>query len=888
MKTLTSFLTVLTLFGSALPAFPYVLTLPPGISMAANHFNHLPNNRLANFLTPVPDGATVYIWNKTVGVFEIYTYFDGFGWDGDPNPDGPIVNPGEGFFFQNPTAAPISINIAGAAVVATPVTLPLGQFCVLSYKVAATGNFLNIVGSPPQAGFCTRMYRWNNPLQRYDLYSSPGTLTASFPVIPVGESVWIIKSPADTTPPTLVAATVTSPSTVLVEFSEPMNPGPATVPGNYTLSGGPGNPTSVTTYPGSLQPESKFFQLNYPGTLNFITQYVLTITGGLTDLCGKPLNPCTQLLLNCAPPANDICANATTAVVGANPGTVVCATTDGYSGWDVGCPGPDVWYKYTPPCNGQLSLSTCGSPLNTVLSLWDGCPVNLGTSELWGDNDSCGINETFTYFADVLSCQTYYIRVSGASGAFGTFTLTLGFTPGAPANDACANATVIGNGVFPFDNCMATPAVATPIKADVWFQYTPTCSGPLYISTCGSAINTALAVYSGTCAGTQIAFNDDALAGPCSGSPQSYVTFSAVASTPYYIRVGSSPAASTGCGKLIVVGPNPPSGTCPPGMISQGGTGGNVMYTRMFQVTGNSSGTPWAWCISSPCCYWVQESSVTGVLPVGSPPSALVNAFVTSINSKCPQALPYRLTASQTIGLPQCFVIAAYGCYSDIIFSVGPANTPCQNQCVVPNPFDYLPTAGPCSFNPPLVEIPLSKQDCNGNGVDDLIDILQGASIDANGNGIPDECENCSRPHFTSIPVRQQVKPGQSAEFNGEAQGSANLSYQWLLNGNPVPAATESKLVIDPVRITDAGQYQVAVNYGCGQLRSTPATLAITGDWLRIEFQNGQVVVSWDSPDVFLQSASDVNGGWTTLSDAISPHIISQPIAQQFFRLIEK
>ena len=80
----------------------------------------------------------------------------------------------------------------------------------------------------------------------------------------------------------------------------------------------------------------------------------------------------------------------------------------------------------------------------------------------------------------------------------------------------------------------------------------------------------------------------------------------------------------------------------------------------------------------------------------------------------------------------------------------------------------------------------------------------------------------------------------------------------------------------------------MAVNYGSGQLRSAPAILAITGDSLRIEFQNRQIVVTWDSPDVFLQSASDVNGGWTTLDDALSPHIISQPIQQQFFRLIEK
>jgi len=238
--------------------------------------------------------------------------------------------------------------------------------------------------------------------------------------------------------------------------------------------------------------------------------------------------------------------------------------------------------------------------------------------------------------------------------------------------------------------------------------------------------------------------------------------------------------------------------------------------------------------------------------------------------------------------MPDHMIVTAYGCYADVIFSVGPANSLYQNQCVVPNPYDYLPTAGPCSFNPPIVEVPLSKQDCNGNGVDDLIDIIQGTSADMNGNRIPDECETCPRPHFVSKPARQQVKPGQRAEFDGAAEGAGNLSYQWLLNGSPVPGATQSKLTIDPVRNTDAGVYQVAVNYGCGQLRSVSATLAITGDALRIAFQNGRIEVSWDSQGVFLQSASQATGEWTTLSDAISPHVIEQPIRQQFFRLIEK
>ncbi|NIP98921.1 MAG: hypothetical protein GWO24_38205, partial [Akkermansiaceae bacterium] len=34
-----------------------------------------------------------------------------------------------------------------------------------------------------------------------------------------------------------------------------------------------------------------------------------------------------------------------------------------------------------------------------------------------------------------------------------------------------------------------------------------------------------------------------------------------------------------------------------------------------------------------------------------------------------------------------------------------------------------------------------SGADCNGNGVDDRLDIRNGDSEDCNGNNIPDECE---------------------------------------------------------------------------------------------------------------------------------------------------
>ena len=48
---------------------------------------------------------------------------------------------------------------------------------------------------------------------------------------------------------------------------------------------------------------------------------------------------------------------------------------------------------------------------------------------------------------------------------------------------------------------------------------------------------------------------------------------------------------------------------------------------------------------------------------------------------------------------------------------------------------------GPNFGSPGYVEVSGDFQDCNGNGIDDIIDICSGFSQDCNNNGIPDECE---------------------------------------------------------------------------------------------------------------------------------------------------
>lgn len=299
-----------------------------------------------------------------------------------------------------------------------------------------------------------------------------------------------------------------------------------------------------------------------------------------------------------------------------------------------------------------------------------------------------------------------------------------------PGNDHCAAAFDVPAGTYGFSTCDATsdgPADC-PIDDDLWYTYRPKCSGTVTVDTCGSLFDTSLAVYTGTCGSLAlVACNDDAPANsPCGGSGDSFVSFSATANTDYRIRIGGPGTAGTG--RLTINGPYPSNPTCP--------TPGNF-GTRLYRVTGPPTGTPWAWNIGAACCTNIYSPNVPGVLPSAGT-AGLVAAFVADINNRCPGFVVARQYAG---AMANTFSVAVRDCSADAAFvlRVGAAGTPADQLCTVVTP--AVPTSGPCSFNPQIVEVPLSGEDCNANGEDDLLDLLSGTSLDLNANGLPDECE---------------------------------------------------------------------------------------------------------------------------------------------------
>ncbi|MDB6123182.1 MAG: Conserved repeat domain protein [Pedosphaera sp.] len=83
-------------------------------------------------------------------------------------------------------------------------------------------------------------------------------------------------------------------------------------------------------------------------------------------------------------------------------------------------------------------------------------------------------------------------------------------------------------------------------------------------------------------------------------------------------------------------------------------------------------------------------------------------------------------------------------------------------------------------------------------------------------------------PSITVPPVTQVVMAGSNAVFSVTAQGSAPLKYQWKYNGNNLPGASNSSLVITNVQLANAGSYAVVVSNSLGIATSPNAILSVT------------------------------------------------------------
>lgn len=238
-------------------------------------------------------------------------------------------------------------------------------------------------------------------------------------------------------------------------------------------------------------------------------------------------------------PVNDTCIDATVLPgSGTYAGSNVNSSTDGgalgcgaLSG-DVGGGRNDVFFRITPIANGTVSIDTCGSNFDTMVSIHTGCPATPANQMLCNDDcgGTCGLNSCLTFAGT--NGTTYYIRVSGYAGATGSIVLNVS-GPFMPGNNACANAIAVTDGASVSGslafatNDGAAGCGTSSTNPDAWYTFTAgACGGTLTVDTCGThdrlgqdtGMDSVVSIHS-ACPGTggnQLACNDDASPG-CPG-----------------------------------------------------------------------------------------------------------------------------------------------------------------------------------------------------------------------------------------------------------------------------------------------------------------------------------------------------------------------------------
>lgn len=265
------------------------------------------------------------------------------------------------------------------------------------------------------------------------------------------------------------------------------------------------------------------------------------------------------------PPANDNFASAQV-LKGTLPikinGTTVDATRepDDPPAGDPLNAGPTVWYSWTPTKAGQATVDTCGSSFRVNFGVYTLNPQNglERAAEPILNSETCGEQARVSFAAS--AGVTYYVMVEGFRDQHGSFDLAINGTNG-PVNDNFADAQPI-TGKLPsrVDGTFfgATHEEGEPLHAGVstnavWYSWTAGATGPVVIETCGSELDSVLAVYTGSAVNalTAVAASDNRC------GKQSRVRVEASAGVTYRIAIDSF--GSEGAFGVTIRPPKPPA-----------------------------------------------------------------------------------------------------------------------------------------------------------------------------------------------------------------------------------------------------------------------------------------------------------------------------------------
>jgi len=286
---------------------------------------------------------------------------------------------------------------------------------------------------------------------------------------------------------------------------------------------------------------------NDDGAGDWDPQITLTLTAGTTyyfelgslSSYSYMLNTAFNfnLVRNCdSVPTNETCAGAVNIINASIP-----YSTSGILGCTNDCssyPYYDVFYAFTPYFTGSYTADMLNSDGDTYMKLWKGtCCDTLLT---YGDDEAGGMDPRITY--TLIGGTTYYFECGSyySTGYHNApFNFNLVRNCSAPANETCAGATNITfSQIAAGYNTSGTLGCTNDCGAypyhDVFFRYDCTMTGIYTFDMRNSDGNTEMRIWSGSCCGTLVAYDDNSYGGY---DPQ--ITITMTAGTSYWIECGN-------------------------------------------------------------------------------------------------------------------------------------------------------------------------------------------------------------------------------------------------------------------------------------------------------------------------------------------------------------
>lgn len=290
-----------------------------------------------------------------------------------------------------------------------------------------------------------------------------------------------------------------------------------------------------------------------------------------------------------AAPVNDNVAGAITLPVNEAPCTNLCgtyyttgsATASPQASTCAAAPDDDVWFKFTAPASGQVTISVKGATgFDAVVSLTDETSADIAgfgcIDATTGATSNTNLGQTETLNPTGLTPDAvYYIRVSHKGTGFGSrsgfsvcvnnsvipppsndnpcgaaeLTLTTACTPFSDTSAVNSKTSVL-SATNTSSNGVAAPACSGAAASvnDVWFKFTASSTSHVLTVTPVAGFDVAAQLYTsaGSCAGNDLALTPVSCHNAASTGGVEQIALTTVANTEYYVRVYRHPAGFTG------------------------------------------------------------------------------------------------------------------------------------------------------------------------------------------------------------------------------------------------------------------------------------------------------------------------------------------------------